>query len=161
VTRNIKWIGPFGWPKFEGDLPPVPKVPAGVYIWAVEYKKGYLIYAAGITTRPIRQRLLAHGRNYMSGMYFVLDIGAMQTGVRKEVWPGFWTGERSRKKQAEYRQRQTEIQDAAYKQLKGFRVFVAKIGTKRRILERLESAIMENLYMQSAPHDLIIGCRYK
>lgn len=124
---------------------------SGVYLLTVEYQNGYLIYAAGITTRPIRQRLLAHGRNYMSGMYFVLDVAALHAGVRKEVWPGFWTGKRSRKKLAEYHERQTEIQEAARKQLDAFRVFVTKIGTKRRIFERLESAIMKNLYRQPVP----------
>ncbi len=152
VTRDIKikWRGPFGWPKFEGDLPSIPKV-RGVYLWTVEYQNGYLIYVAGFTRRPMPERFREHTRNYMSGMYFVLDIGAMQRGVRKEVWPGFWTGKRSRKQQAEYHKRQTEIQDAARKQLEGFRVFVAKIGTEPRILERLEAAIMGNLSKQPAP----------
>jgi hypothetical protein len=37
------------------------------------------------------------------------------------------------------------------KQLTGFRIFAADIGTKPRILERLEAAIMENLYKQPMP----------
>ena len=86
-------------------------------------------------------------------MSCVPDIAAMQRGVYKEVWPGIWdwAGERSREDQAKYRKRQPEIQDAARKHLKGNRVFAPKFGTKRRILERLESAIMKSLDTQPAP----------
>jgi hypothetical protein len=148
---KIEWLGPYGWPKFEGDLPSIPKVP-GVYLLTIEYQNGYLIYAAGITRRPMQKRFREHTREYMDGVYNVLDIVAMKAGFRKEVWHGFWmTKKRPREKLAEYKEEQLKIQEAVRKQLAGFRIFAADIGTKKRILERLEAAIMENLYKQPMP----------
>jgi len=43
------------------------------------------------------------------------------------------------------------IFDAVNKQLAGFRIFVADIGTQPRILERLEASIMNYLYHQPSP----------
>jgi hypothetical protein len=43
------------------------------------------------------------------------------------------------------------ILNAVNDQLAGFRIFVADIGTEPRILERLEAAIMNNLYEQPPP----------
>jgi hypothetical protein len=153
MARSIRWLGPFGWPKFEGELPPIPNVVGGVYLETFEYKNGYIIECAGYTTRLIRQRLLAHTRCFMSGTYCVLDITAAQLGRRKAIWKGFWNWagqEPSRKDKAEYRKRQIKIQDAARKQLEGFRVFVANLGTEIRYLRRVESAIMRNLDKQPA-----------
>lgn len=148
---DVEWLGPFGWPKLESNLPSIPKVP-GVYLWTVEYQDGYIIYAAGITRRPMPQRFREHTREYMNGIYNVLDIAAMKVGFRKEVWHGFWMKKkRPREKLAEYKKRQLQIQEAVRKQLGGFRIFAANIGTKPRILERFEAAIMENLYKQPMP----------
>jgi hypothetical protein len=147
----IEWLGPCGWPKMEGELDSIPELP-GVYLLTVEYQEGYLIYAAGITRRPMPKRFREHTREYMNGVYNVLDISAMKAGFRKEVWHGFWMRKkRSREKQAEYNNRRLEIQESVRNQLAGFRIFAAHIGTKRRILERLEAAIMENLYRQPMP----------
>jgi len=46
---------------------------------------------------------------------------------------------------------QSIILVAARKQLAGFRIFTANIGTERRILERLEAAIMHALDKQPMP----------
>ena len=148
--QSISWLGPYGWPKLEGDLPSIPDLP-GVYLQTVEYQNGYLIYLAGFTRRPMPKRFREHTRAYMNGVYNVLDIAEMQKGKRKEVWHGFWTKKRSPRKQAEYDERQLLIHDAVRKQLAGFCVFAANIGTKPRILERLEAAIMANLYEQPTP----------
>ena len=148
---EIEWHGPFGWPKYEGKLKPVPKIP-GVYLLTVEYQTGYLIYAAGITRRTMPKRFREHTREYMNGIYNVLDIAAMQAGFRKEIWHAFWmTKILPREKLAEYEERKPEIQKAVRNQLFGFRIFAANIGTKPRILERLEAAIMETLYNQPMP----------
>jgi hypothetical protein len=148
---DVEWHGPFGWPKFEDKLEPLPGTP-GVYLLTVEYQNGCLIYAAGITRRSMSKRFGEHTGQYMSGIYNVLDIGAMKAGFRKEVWHGFWmTKKHRREKHTEYKERQLEIQSAVRKQLAGFRIFGADIGTKPRILERLEAAIMESLYEQPMP----------
>jgi hypothetical protein len=147
---NVEWRGPFGWPKFDGKLKPVPKSP-GVYLLTVEYQSGYLIYAAGITRRPMPERFREHTREYMNGIYNVLEIAAMKAGFRREIWHGLWLGKHPRERLAEYKNRRLEIQEAARKQLAGFRIFTADIGTRPRILERFEAAIMDALYKQPMP----------
>jgi hypothetical protein len=87
---EITWTGPYGWPGFEmeSSLPPIPKLP-GVYLQTVKYKNGYLIYAAGLTRRPIPVRFREHTHQYMTGNYNVLDISRMHRGVRKVIWHGW------------------------------------------------------------------------
>ncbi len=143
------WKGPYSWPHYEAKngLLPIPKQP-GVYLLTVEYRDGYLIYAAGITRRTIPERMREHTRKYMRGEYNILDIDAMQQGVRREIWHGWgW----SPAKRMEYDERRALLVEAACRQLEGFRIFVTYIGTEPRILERLEAAIMNHLYQQPVP----------
>ena len=115
---------------------------------AVEYRNGYLIYAAGITRRPIPTRFREHTLKYMSGDYTVLDIAAMKRGKRKEIWHGWgW----SPKKLAEFKKRRQIIFNAAQRQLEGFRIFVADVGDRPRIRARLEASIMDWLDEQPSP----------
>jgi hypothetical protein len=144
-----KWTGPYGWPKFENEsnLCPIPRQ-TGVYLQTVEYQSGYLIYAAGLTRRSIPKRFREHTYKYMSGDYTVLDIDAMQQGFRKEIWHGWgWSTE----KRAEFEKQKSIIHKAVHMQLVGFRIFVANVGTKPRILERIEASIMNTLYQQPSP----------
>jgi hypothetical protein len=149
MFMEITWTGPYSWPKYEdeNELEHIPSKP-GVYLQTVEYKDGYLIYAAGLTRRVIPKRFREHTYKYMSGDYTVLDIAAMKQGVRTEIWHGWgWTPD----KRAKFEKRKTEILNAVHKQLAGFRIFITDIGTEPRILERLEASIMNNLYKQPAP----------
>ena len=153
-TIEVRWDGPYSWPAFESEngLRPIPKVP-GVYLQTFEYQGGYLIYEAGLTlrSRPIPERFKDHTHNYMNGKYNVLDIAAAQQGVRKRIWHG-WTY--AAKHRDEFEERKPVILDAVRKQLAGFRIFITDTVDMRRearILERLEAAIMGNLYQQPSP----------
>ncbi len=145
---RIVWAGPYGWPKYEGDLPVVPDH-SGVYLQTVKFRDGYLIYAAGVSARSIRERFAAHTRKYLSGDYNVLDIDALQHGVRLEIWHGWWWG--LPEKRILFENRKLAIVDAVHKQLTGFRIFVANLDVEKRILERLESSIMKTLAEQPRP----------
>lgn len=150
LSIDVNWDGPFAWSKYEkiSGLPPIPKHP-GVYLQTVEYNDGYLIYAAGITRRTIHTRFREHTKKYLNGDYTVLDIVAMQQGKRVEIWHGWgWNPE----KRAKFDDDKVEITEAVHKQLTGFRVFVANLGTEPRILERFEASVMNNLYKQPSPY---------
>ena len=58
---EVTWNGPYGWPTFESEnnLRPIPRNP-GVYLQTFRYQDGYLIYAAGITRRPVPTRFREH-----------------------------------------------------------------------------------------------------
>jgi hypothetical protein len=146
---EVTWAGPYGWPGFESDhnLRPMPQLP-GVYLQTFEYQGGYLIYAAGLTRRPVPTRFREHTRQYMNGEYNVLDIAAAQQGVRKEIWHG-WNY--ARKHREEFAARKAIILEAVRKQLARFRIFVADMGQEPRTLERLEASVMMHLYQQPSP----------
>ena len=93
-------------------------------------------------------RFSEHTSKYMNGDYNVLDIAAIQRGVRREIWHGWGY---ARKHRAEFEERKPIILDAVQKQLAGFRIFVADVGREPRLLERLEASIMSNLYQQPSP----------
>lgn len=149
TTVEITWDRPYSWLGFESDnnLRPIPQTP-GAYLQTFEYLCGYLIYAAGLTRRPVPTRFREHTRKYMNGEYNVLDIAVAQQGVRKEIWHGWGY---ARKHREEFKERNSIILDAVRKQLTGFRIFVADAGSQPRILERLEASIMINLYQQPSP----------
>jgi hypothetical protein len=144
---NLKvfWDGPFSWPDFEdrNGLPSIPRSP-GVYLQTFEYQDGYLIYAAGITRRSVTVRFREHTRNYMNGEYNVLDPFEAERGVRKEIWHG-WGFAKAHRKQFE--ENRFEIQQALKEQLGRFRIFVAEVGTMRRLLERIEASIISHMNM--------------
>jgi hypothetical protein len=149
TEMQVSWLGPYSWPGF-GEINGLPELPPfpGVYLWTVQYLSGYLIYAAGLTHRRFRDRINEHTGKYLAGYYTVLDISDMQLGRRSEVWHGWgWTPA----KRAQFAMRKTEIREAANRQLAGFRVFVANVETSGRVLERLEAAIMNQVYHEASP----------
>ncbi len=119
---EANWKGPFSWPKFEGrnQLDPIPPI-SGVYLQTFEYQSGYLIYAAGLTRRSVPERFEEHTRKYMNGEYNVLDIDAVQQGIRQEIWHGWGY---AREHREEFKEREVVILDAVCKQLAGFRIFL-------------------------------------
>ena len=149
ITIEATWNGPYGWPTFESEnsLTPIPKI-LGVYLQTFEYQSGYLIYAAGLTRRPVPTRFREHTRKYMNGDYNVLDIASAQQGIRREIWHGWGY---ARKHRAEFEERKSIILDAVHKQLVGFCIFVTDVGRELRVLERLEASIMSNQYQQPSP----------
>lgn len=147
---QVLWDGPYSWPGFEDDnyLPNIPRVP-GIYLQTFEYQQGYLIYAAGLTRRPVPVRFREHTRHYMNGDYNVLDLTAVQQGIRKEIWHGWGY---ARKHRDEFEEQKSKILEAVRRQLAGFRIFVADVGTERRLLERIEASIMNHLSQQPSPY---------
>jgi hypothetical protein len=149
VEIDVVWSGPYAWPTYESEtnLPSIPKQP-GVYLQTFEYQGGYLIGGAGITRRPVPDRFREHTLHYMNGDYTVLDVDAIQRGIRKEIWHGWGY---AREHREEFEERKSTILQAVRKHLAALRVFVAEVDIKSRIPERIEAAIMNNLYQQPSP----------
>ena len=142
INMNEKILGPFGWPKFENEQMPLPKI-TGVYIMAVEYFDGYLPFGVGITRRPMRKRFVEHSRSYLEGNYNILDMDAAQLGRREVLWKGWgWTPV----KRTEYENRKSEVTELAKRQMSRTRIFVIDMGVAPRLLERLEAAIANHFY---------------
>ena len=158
---ELLWDGPFRWSglHFEDDTKLLDDTivgsKCGVYLWTVEHSGGYLIYASGITRRPFVKRFREHTRAYLTGVYTIFDVPSLKSGVRSEVWHGFWFKKRSIEKQDEYNKRSEEIRWASNELLANYRVFVASVDPIHRLLERIEAAIMNTLYAAAGPASVI------
>lgn len=154
---ELQWQGPFRWPGLclDNDAVPLDETnvasSCGIYLWTVAHFDGFLIYAAGITRRPFAQRFREHTRACRTGIYTIFDIPSLKQGVRQEIWHGFWSKKRSAEKQSEYDSRRNEIVLAADEQLSNFRIFVASVDPRPRVLERIEASIMNTLYSATGP----------
>jgi hypothetical protein len=137
--------GPYGWPKFEGSLPPLPPV-RGVYLLTFEHRDGFLPYSVGITRRPMRMRFLEHRRKYVSGDYNVLEVNAGQQGTRSLFWKGWnWAPER----RAAFDATKSDIVGKAERQMEATSIFTMNIGTSPRLPERIEGAIANHFYQRN------------
>jgi len=137
-------LGPFGWPNLEDAQLPLPST-SGVYLMTVEHVDGYLPFWVGITRRPMRRRFMEHTHNFKAGDYNILDVKSAYAGIRKLVWKGWgWTDE----KQADYSSRKEQIISLALDQLSCTRIFVIDIPEPPKVLERVESALV-NIFHQS------------
>jgi len=149
---ELQWQGPFPWPGTVDDHRERSLEGSefgdccGVYLWTVEYEAGFLIYAAGITRRPFRERFRGHTRSYRTGVYTVFDAASLRRGKREIVWPGFWFGEQAADLERECQTRGWEIRGAVLRLLAAYRVFVAPAEPVPRVFERTEAAIMNGLY---------------
>lgn len=181
TTLTAQWQGPFSWPGFEhcNGLPSLPRKLSGVYLQAVPFKDGYLIYLVG-HAKDIAVRFMAHERSRQVGMAInIFDMEAMAAGIRKRVWNGFsaWWKDRPDPQHIEERraalgydadwgcdmpngnvrrmvafgENWRSILAAAEMQVKTFNIFVAEFGPDERLRKRLEAAIMDSLYKASAP----------
>lgn len=155
VSIELVWRGPFGWPGARNEVHVRDLGDSKfadhccLYLWTVNYEAGFLVYAAGYTNRPFRVRFREHTRAYRSGVYTIFDASILKRGRREVVWPGFWFGRRSVSAEREYAERESEIRIAADRLLDAYRVFVASVEASQRVLQRIEAAIMNALYLAS------------
>lgn len=144
---KLSWTGPHAWPTTNSPLPNWP----GVYLWTFPYKSGFIVYAAGITRRPLTKRFREHTRSYLNGTYTLFDVTDLTRGIRTERWHGFWSKKRPPEKEAEYERRRKELEAIARDQMAACRIFAAELVTERRLLERVEASIMDQLYNSPKP----------
>jgi hypothetical protein len=157
---ELRWEGPFRWPgiALAGDESvrlleetPVGKM-SGIYLWTVEHAGGFLICGSGRTKRPFLEVFREHTRAYRAGTYNVLDVASLRNGVRTKIWSGFfWKKETPIERRNEFQSRSAEIGYAVEELLSSYRIFVACPLPTRRLLERIQAALMENLYNAGAP----------
>jgi len=150
IALTLTWLGPFGWPGHASStLDEVPPTP-GVYLLCFAHTDGFLIYAAGVTSRPVPARLREHTRKYESGQYTVLDPIAAAQGMRREIWHG-WAEARRPERIAEFAERRDAIVSAAHRQLNAFRIFSVALPADNRLPNRVEAGVMDALYRAPPP----------
>ena len=139
IKKDLYWQGAFDWPGY--GCREIPNV-EGVYLWTFPYKKGYVLYCAGVT-KSMKDRFKFHTRQYKRGKYTVLDIDEALNGERKEIWHGW---KYAKMHQDEFIAKKDSILKAVDNQLKAFRIFIIE-EKDPRLRYRIEAAIMHNIYM--------------
>lgn len=154
---DIEWQGPFLWAGVEARDGNVRiedsqiAREAGIYLWTVPHERGYLIYAAGQTTRPIVTRLREHSSAHRSGFFTLFDMDELKRGRRVEIWHGSFGGKLTPERERDFYERHEQIHSAAQEQIAEFRVFVGPVQPDRRLLARIEAGIMDSLYAAPIP----------
>ncbi len=146
-TEELNWQGPFSMPGFENknNLAPAPDI-GGVYLFTFKFRDGFILYGAGIT-KSTRSRLLTHKREYIKGNYTILDVSSAKSGLRKEIWHGW---QYAKTHQDEFIKNKATILKAADEHLSAFRIFLGQVPDNR-MRERIESAIMQDIYNSTDP----------
>lgn len=152
---QLDWKGPFVLQGSRGES--FLKSPAadqsGIYLFTVEYRNGYLLYMAGWTTRSFKRRLREHIGKYRKGTYTILEPKSLQNGKRVAIWRGMWTKKATNTPEMKelFRSRRQGLEPAIEALLSTFRIFLAPLKAERRVLARIEAAIMDRLYSGIKP----------
>jgi len=156
---HIYWQGPFSllYPDTDScfDCPAIDE--PGVYLWAFRYLDGYLVYLAGMTfKRSFARRLPEDRGSLFRGEWTTLDAASAEQGIRSEKWHGTdWEGYDSPERKAEARRRKDEIKAMALAMLGRMRVFLGPLPRERRLIARVEAAIIDRLYDCGTPFSKI------
>ena len=153
-TEDVEWQGPFSWTGYEkiNKLKPIQDI-AGVYLMTFEYKDGYILRSAGVSNSA-KRRFSQHKREYIKGKYTVLDVEYAKNGERKEIWHGW---EYAKAHQGKFLENKDYILESVEKELGAYRLFISEVTDKRK-RERIEFAIMLNIYSSKEPwSDLVDG----
>jgi hypothetical protein len=144
-------LGPFSW------IPPSTGAPArifdvpessrcGIYLFTVPSAGSRLIYWVGQTSQPVRARLATHSREFLAGTYNILDMEKLRSGERAVLWQGLWWRKDSADRYEEYLLRAGEVAPLTLDQLRSTHIYTVPTPKDRRLLARLEAAIVNALY---------------
>jgi hypothetical protein len=146
-SKIIEWKGPYSWPKFE-DINSLEALidKEAVYLMTFEFNDGYLIAGVGIT-KSTKRRFSEHTRAFKKGNYTILDVKSASNGERKEIWHGW---DYAKNNQDEFKLNKEKLLKSVDLHLAALRIFIAE-EPNVRIRERIEAAIMHNIYVSKEP----------
>lgn len=149
---SIKFYGPFlfgnGLEKnlFKNAL----SQKAGVYLWTIKYKDGYLIDYIGETGRTFFLRMKEHLIQCLGGNDRVCDPKTLPIGKNKIIWNGMWR-KGTRDSMPDFIDKYVVLAPKIQQYVKLVKIFVAPIDAKQRILQRIESALYFELRNNKEP----------
>ncbi len=150
VDYEIEWLGPYRFYGTKSDMlfaQPAAQQ-SGLYLWTIPFDDRYLTYYVGETGRSFIARFTEHVQCCLHGYYRIYDPQLFARGEKVLIWEGMWKAG-TRDRIGEFLNRYTELSPRSYEFLGLFRIFVAPIDAKRRIRERIEAKIAEELSQQS------------
>ena len=153
----LEWKGPFTWSGSgpDGLFSSEYAKATGAYLMTAPWNDGYLIWGPGITVRPFAQRFWEHTKEFLSGTYNVLDAAALVQAQRVMVWHGLWYRKDRFGRLDEFLTKYAELAPHVVRLLSTLRIFVAPMNCEKRLLERIEAAVVSALYSAGPPIDQI------
>lgn len=147
TTHTLCWQGPFCMSGFEKEtnLTSISDT-SGIYLFCFEYLDGFVLHYAGVS-KSIKKRIATHLREYRNGNYNILDLDAIKTCERVEIWHGWVDGKKNRE---EFERNYNFYSQAIEKQLLSYRIFFAEENDARKRF-RVEAAIILNAYVSKEP----------
>ena len=144
---TLEWKGPFTWSYAapDGFFSQECVKESGIYLMTAPWNHGFVVWSAGITSRPFAQRFWEHTKEFMSGAYNILDADELVQCRRVQLWHGLWYRKDRFARLDEFRARYLELAPHIERLLNTLRVFVAPTTLDKRLLERTEAAIMDRL----------------
>lgn len=125
----------------------------GVYFWAIKVDNSYRITHIGQTGTSFYQRMKEHIINTLGGNYRISDPDALGRGEVKSLWEGLWR-EGHRERLPEFLRDSTRLFEAAKRNLKMEKIFLAPIVTEDRMRRRIEGAIAKQIRKDKAASSL-------
>ena len=153
---RLNWRGPFRWFGKNSSVvfdQPEAKLP-GIYLFTFRHKNGFLIYSAGLTNKSFNSRLFDHLKHYLCGDYNILNPEKAEAGKRVVLWewigyggydPKRWT------RRNDFLKNYLKNAKRIHAQLQTMRIFIAPLDADRRVLARIEGAIMNILEKETNP----------
>ncbi len=123
---------------------------AGLYLWVIRYKDGYLVHYIGETGTSFNKRMKEHMIQTLGGNYRVCDPEALVHGEEKVVWDGLWR-KGTRDKMLEFVDGYVELSPIIRDYLEVIEVLLAPLQANGRMRRRIEGAMAQVLKDQPAP----------
>ena len=138
---TLRWKGPFSLlplvARPEIYSAPDSGVP-GVYLWAIQQDKTYLVNYVGIAAYNVASRQDDHMRLYLSGKYTIYDPHEFAQARKVVIFD-------PREGLSAFLSRYDELSAALLKHVGCIHLFFAPIASEKVMLERIESSIIEAL----------------
>jgi hypothetical protein len=116
----------------------------GVYFWAIKVGDSFRLTHIGQTGTSFYQRMKEHIINTLGGNYRISDSDLLGRGEVKPLWNGLWR-EGTRQQLPEFLRDSSRLFEAAKRNLKLEKIFVAPIDIEDRMRRRIEGAIAKQI----------------
>jgi hypothetical protein len=149
METELQWKGPYCfWPTqicksvFRSEYAKSP----GLYLWTVKIGEAFLTNYVGISGKSIRDRLVEHVSKFLGGDYNVYDPSVFSQGKKKSIFlPVSSSKDFPKEYKVDFLERLPDLASKVFDMLESIRLFVGPLRVEKRLLERIESAIIKDI----------------
>ncbi len=139
-SLHLKCSGPYTWTSGPACVFDAGRDVAGIYLWTIPYREGYLVYYVGETGRSFTERLSEHAESYLTGRYRIWEPAAFSRGEKVLLWDGMWRSD-SRNTIGDFLARYPELSAAVHSLFGAMRLFLIPMEADARLRQRVEAAL--------------------